>query len=389
MTRAAAAGPLSEASRRFLLSVLRDGSGAADPGPGWAALVEEARRQGLAQLLYGWARGSDERAAGIGPALAALRRHAFRTAARSLELSVELAELLPALGAAGIPCAPLRGPALAERLYGERTARPMGDLDLLVRRADLPRVRALLLARGYRELDRRPGFAERYSYTLEMYRERPPAVVVEPHWTIAYPPASRHLDMEPVWARAAPVTMLGLPALALSPADLLLHLCLHLAHADGAPLLWRYEIDRLIRQEAVDWDVLVPDARQAGVGATVRDALAGVARLFGTPVPAPALLALESRAAGLAERVARTSVDGRESLALLFELRGARARIDYALAILFPSPDFMRIHYGVAGRAGLTRAYLGRGCRLAIEAGRAAVRILRQCAGGLSQTGVC
>src|SRR5439155_1490518 len=88
-----------------------------------------------------------------------------------------------ALAAAGIACAPLRGAALAERLYDHASARPAGDIDLLVRKTDLDAVEATLAALGFSAIDRRPGFAREFSYTLELARDAHGGVVVEPPWT--------------------------------------------------------------------------------------------------------------------------------------------------------------------------------------------------------------
>lgn len=244
-------------------------------------------------------------------------------------------------------------------------------------------MRDVLRGRGYLEVDRRPGFAEAYSYTLEFYRETGPPVIVEPHWTLAYPPAASRLAMEPVWSRCVPARVLGLATLGLDVGDLLLHLGLHLVHAAGdAPLLWRYEIDRLIRQErsAIDWETFVRTAREAGVDDAVAGALASVRRLFETPIPAEVLERLRPAvaAAGAGRRVAAMPIDGRESLALFFELPGLRARLRYALAILFPSRAFMRLHYGTRGRLDLARAYVRRGCRFAADAARAVLALWRR-----------
>lgn len=361
------------AARLFLLAVLGDPDFDGDPGPEWPAVLDAARAEAIVTLLYTWLRGGDDRARRAGPWLETLRRERVALAARGLALSAELARLLPAFRDVGLSCVPLRGPALAEWLYGEATSRPIGDLDLLVRRPDLSRVRELLVARGYCEVDRRRGFAEAYSYTLEFYRPTEPALVVEPHWTIAYPPAASRLDMDRVWSRCVRTSVLGVDALALGPEDRLLNLCLHLTHAaPEAPLLWHWEIDRAIRREGprLDWTAFIETAREARVQASVGDALGRVRELFGTPLPAGVADALARPAAGLAQRVAATAADGRESLALFFDLGGVRNKLRYALALLFPSPDFMRLQHGPGGGLRLGMAYMRRLCRFAFEAGR-------------------
>ncbi len=367
----------------FLLGMLRDDPRALDPGGDWPAVIAEARVHALVPLLYAWLRRSEARGQRAGDWLGEIRGECFRVAARNAAQAVALKALLVAFRDAGLPCVPLRGLALTERLYGERAARPMGDIDLLVRRADLEPVRNLLVASGYRELDRRRGFAEAYSYTLEFYRDRWPDVVVEPHWTIAYPPAAGRLDMDRVWARCLPATVLGVESRSLCAEDLLLHLGLHLIHSDTAvPLLWLYEMDRFVRQAAAmfDWTAVVQVARDAGVGEPMRRVLGEARELLDTPIPDGVLdrLGVRPAAPRLAQRVAQTSVDGRESLALFFDLEGVGPKLRYALAILFPAPDFMRIHYGLSGGVGLGLAYLRRFCRLTLEAGRAAVLLARR-----------
>ena len=72
-----------------------------------------------------------------------------------------------------------------------------------------------------------------------------------------------------------------------------------------------------------------------------------------------------------------SGVDGRESLALLFALSGIRRRARYAAALLFPSPGFMAMEYGVTGPGGLARAYGRRARHLLWEGLRGTARLLR------------
>ena len=70
-------------------------------------------------------------------------------------------------------------------------------------------------------------------------------------------------------------------------------------------------------------------------------------------------------------------VDGRESLALLFALPGLRRRARYAAALLFPSPRFMAVEYGVTGRGGLALAYGRRARHVLWEGVKGTARLLR------------
>ncbi len=373
----------ADAERR-LLRALRDESAAGLRAPDeWAAVAEHAVRQGLAPLLHAWVARDDRGGDVPEGVLDRLTRERMDVAARNLLLASELGAILTECAADGLRCAPLRGPALAESLWGDLTLRPSGDLDLLVRREELGEVARALGRLGFVEVDRRPGFARAYSYTLELVKRGPHPFVVEPHWTLAYPPFVDAVDMPGVWRRAARGRAVGVEAWLLGREDTLLNLCLHAAHRDDAPLLWLYEIDRLARRD-VAWREIVARSRTAGVEGLVAMVLARVRGLFDTPVAEDALAVPGSARAParrprlLALLAAGASVDGKESLALFLALPGLRARLRYVLALLFPAPAFMRLHYDVRRRDEVARAYAGRLARFAWEALKGLLRLARR-----------
>lgn len=311
-----------------------------------------------------------------------VRQECLNLTARNLALAGELRILLRAFRDRGIACLPLRGLALAERLYGNVPPRPMGDIDLLVRRDDLPHVQTLFRELGFSEMDRRPGFASDFSYTLKFIADRSLMLIVEPHWTIAYPPFTDRLDMEAVWSRCVSASAVGEKTLSLGREDLLVHLCLHLTHRDDASFLWLYELDRYIRQESksMHWDLVASISRDAGIEHFLRQALNEAVKRLGTPVPANVLDALSRQkprhSRSLAERLAETSkVDGVESLANFFAVKGLKAKFRYARALLFPEPGFMMLQYGLTHRRRLPDAYVRRFCWFSWQAAKGLARL--------------
>lgn len=374
----------------FLLNLLRSGrDGYSSPSlpdeRAWAFILEDAARQGLMPILYRWLKDS-----GLGqrlpsPALDRIRESMFTLTARNLALAAELRSILRAFQRERVACTPVRGLALAESLYGDVTGRPIGDLDLLVQKEDLPRVATILRRLGFHEMDHRPGFAQTFSYTLVFLKDRHDWIIVEPHWTIAYPPFVERLDMERVWERCVRGRVADVDTWLLSREDQLLHLCLHLAHPDGAaPLLWFYELDCLIRQEqkGVDWFRFLSIARQARLEFVLLEVLRTVQALFGTPIPDYVFNQLTvvpgtSVEARLLRLLAgSSSVNGREELAVLFTLQSFPLKLRYALGLLFPTPQFMLTRYGCAGPTGLGFAYFRRFCRLSWEASKGAMKLL-------------
>ena len=172
------------------------------------------------------------------------------------------------------------------------------------------------------------------------------------------------MDLGRVWSRGHRTQVAGVEALALGPEATLLNLCLHVIHkAPAVPLLWIYDLDRLVRLEgaALDWTELVELARASKLAPMVAATLRRAVSLFEAPVPDEVLVELErAPASGLARLVSGASVDGKESLASLLTLPGVRPRLRYASAVLFPSPRFMALEYGLTHRRQLGAAYTRR-----------------------------
>src|SRR5574337_904267 len=149
--------------------------------------------------------------------------------------------------------------------------KPVPDALLMIEPSDkmgFQEVTAILKGLEFGELDHRFGFAQTFSYTLEFFKDQRGRVIVEPHWSIAYPPFVDRVEMDAVWKRCVWGRVVGVDTWLLGRADLLLHLCLHAIHqGKSAPLLWFYEIDRLLRHEltVLDWRQVVFIARETGL----------------------------------------------------------------------------------------------------------------------------
>jgi hypothetical protein len=245
----------------------------------------------------------------------------------------------------------------------------MGDIDLLIKPEDLNAVAEVLADLGYERLDRREEFAANYYYTGKFIKKRHGWVIVEPHWSISYPPFHDRIDMDAVTDRCRRDFIGGRETWLLAPEDVLLNLSFHLIHEGReVPFLRYIEIDRLLRKyrPELDWSIFVSTANNSGLGFTVHRVLREVVGILGSPVPeevfnrlpASAPRTLEGRIASyLADR---TDIDGRESLALMLATRGVGTRIRYGLALLFPHPAFMREWYQLTRRYQYPGAYIKR-----------------------------
>ena len=117
----------------------------------------------------------------------------------------------------GIPVIALKGPWMAERLYGDAALRSYADLDLLVRRSDLARAEELLTELGYGATGRRDDYErpwQRDGIRIELHHD------VENRLAFDF-------GVEAAWGRAQRLEYQGAPAWLLCPSDELLFLCLH------------------------------------------------------------------------------------------------------------------------------------------------------------------
>jgi len=111
------------------------------------------------------------------------------------------------------------------------------------------------------------------------------------------------IDVDGLWNRAQPVTLAQAPALALSPEDLLLHLCLHTAkHAPYMSIRMFFDIAEVVRRygAGLNWDEIGARARQWGILRAVYVILRLTQELLDMAIPADWLASLQP--AGFEER---------------------------------------------------------------------------------------
>jgi len=277
---------LLAAARRFLRP---DSPLPNSDGLDWRLLVSLAAAHTVTPQLYLAAR---EGAAP--PEIAAGLRESFESAARfNLALAAELARLLKSCEQEGIAAVPLKGPALAAALYGNLALRASSDLDLLIRPADLARVRRILAARGYRLTSNLHWNSERACFRARerqvSFLDAAGIISVDVHWhpMPAYFPDS--FSPEEAWGSLQPVRMAGFPVRALAPRHLLLYLCGHGGKHGWERLAWICDLARLIELDPeLDWEAAMGEARRARTGRMLATGLLLASDLLGKNLPAPA-----------------------------------------------------------------------------------------------------
>jgi Uncharacterised nucleotidyltransferase len=215
----------------------------------WEYLIRTAEVHGMLPLLC-WNLHNTCPDAVPSVTLDQFRSHFFNNAGRNAFLTGELLKLLHMLEAHGIPAIPFKGAVLAIKAYGNLSLRQFNDLDILVHKQDVLRVRDLLMAQGYRQQIQATGALEAAcleSLCAYNFMRDDGRVVVDLHWGITATFGTRPLDLQQLWARLEPISLAGTIVHTLSHEDLLLILCVHGSKHHWERLNWLCDVAEVIR----------------------------------------------------------------------------------------------------------------------------------------------
>jgi len=235
---------------------LRELAGAADVD--WEYLFQLARRHALIPLLYvNLAReGADSIPVSV---LAKLKLHYQENYARNVILSNELCRLIELLKAAGIDAIPYKGPALALFAYGDLGLRRFVDLDVIVKKSDVPRARDLLFTEGY-TLSKPLTLAQqdlllRTQHNLQFERDNR-RLLIELHWEVAPHLFASSVQENELWQNLTTMNLNGHAVNTLAAEDLLFSLCVHGSRHLWERLGWICDVAELIARHELNWKAL-------------------------------------------------------------------------------------------------------------------------------------
>jgi Uncharacterised nucleotidyltransferase len=199
---------------RCLLALLR-GQGV-DPDahdPEWEAVLALAEEQHILPWVVRLLSRQTSAKTSISSRLSGIEREA---AIGAFYWGAELTRVLRAFEQHGLVTVPLKGPFLAERLYGATELRVSHDLDLLVSKDDVVRADAVLAELGFA-----PGAPD--DYHRQWYKG---PTTVELHHDVENPLAF-NFHVAGALRRARKAAFQGQGCWQLAPEDELLFLCLH------------------------------------------------------------------------------------------------------------------------------------------------------------------
>ncbi len=199
----------------------------------WEEVLESSSWYGIALLLYHNLNKIQEGCLIPKDVMDKLKKTYYGNVTRNMDLYEELKRILEAFHEKGVKVIVLKGAALEKIVYGDIGLRPMYDIDLLVKKEDLPYAEKIVSELGYlfKGNESPEWYRQNHKEICYIHPER--NIPVEIHWHISMKshPARICVNdtsiIEGWWKHAKNIEFNGIKALILSPEDLIIHLCLH------------------------------------------------------------------------------------------------------------------------------------------------------------------
>jgi hypothetical protein len=329
----------------------------------WDRLIQSSRKEYLAPLLY-WLLNNSGRIESLPELCRGMLRDQYSTTWLQNQLIfTELARLARLLSHASIPLVVLKGACLAATIYPDPGLRPMDDLDILVMTKDYEKASEIAFSIGYKDVEPEAshGAHDVLKHHISLIREDEKSPMrLEIHRSLSGN-ESYYYGAEVGWFWTQ-VDVLHSPSSILKEIDLqVLSPTAQILYASGhailqhggrnAPLIWYFDIDRLIRSNPskVDWDLLFNQAVIFEWGTALYAALTSSRNLFHTPIPDSLIRNLgtqEDRNASLVKVKAEKQATHLMEEILKLRSLHMKGKIVLLKGLILPNIKYMRWRYG-------------------------------------------
>jgi hypothetical protein len=331
--------------------------------------LDACRRHGILALVHR-AQGKDPSLASkLSPAVKeGAERSYYAIAMSNLRRREELAALLDAFKSAGIDAIVLKGMALTAIYYRDEGLRPMGDIDLFVKKDDAAKISTVLSRLDYEPFDaQRQPLLKELSSGLQFGREG--EFLLETSWDLVSLDRMKNIirvDNDDLWRFSREYDGGPAPIRAFVAELQILTLGLHYFLHGFSRLIWLVDIAQVIHQlgEEIDWDLVCAKARQYKIKTLTWLTLKMAGQILDAPVPEKVTETLCPGAAKrkiienlVGEREMVSTPRGRDEakryLTELALMDGIGPEARFSSNIFFPSRAWIVNHYNLADDKGV------------------------------------
>jgi hypothetical protein len=230
---------------------------------------------------------------------------------KNLLLAGELLRLLRRFIENEVPVVGLKGPILAEAVYGDSSLREFCDLDLLIHVQDLAKAEDILRACGYAAPYPDRDYCTAFlSYQGQYpFRRGQSDLWVDLHWQFSQDGVVFPLRAAEVWPRLIEETIAGRTVPSLAHDDLAMFLAAHGTKEGWRRLLWLCDFAEFLhRYQDLDWIAILERAARSHSSRQLLLAIELAATML--DAPAPAQLLEKARNNSAVQSLARRAREG-------------------------------------------------------------------------------
>lgn len=237
-----------------------------------------------------------------------------------------------------------------------------GDFDLMADAGMWPAIHEAFRAEGFVPRDRRNRPTNRVEFYRQLPTDEKQWINVGTHGFDRMWVPLVYTDRTQEWLKRRVPSRLFADLYVFAPSDALAFVAMHTStHSYIRPpgIRLHVDVDRLVRDNSIDWDSFMAEVRAMGVATRAYVSLSMAAGLLGTPVPKTVLEALYPGACrwGAIHRLLRADgvfVTGTTKLphlkaAYLDALLNEQGLLSWARLLVFPPEDWMREHFDREG----------------------------------------
>jgi hypothetical protein len=214
-----------------------------------------------------------------------LRERQRAQALFTLRVTAEMFRLLDRFAEDGVEALVIKGPVLSVRCYGDPGLRHYGDLDLIVRDADVLRSTELMLGLGFEPSVALTAIQAKKIPGEYVFRQTSTKLLVEFHTELTFRYHPRQLPLENLFARQAHVNIDSHLVPALSPEDELVLICIHGAKHFWEQLSYIADVAAFVTVQELDWTRVLAAAEEVRGERMLYLGLCLAADVLGAPLP--------------------------------------------------------------------------------------------------------
>ncbi|NIP37872.1 MAG: hypothetical protein GWM89_02195 [Candidatus Dadabacteria bacterium] len=310
----------------------------------WSYILNFAAINGISSLIY-----SNITKHGNGhfsdTVINSLKAASLENSKKNLFLTSVLLEIIKELNELGIEAVPYKGPVLSKLLYDDITVREFLDLDIIVHKKHIKRVKEYLISKNYKSqfdlTDREQNYYLNSKYYYINFTRNDSRAAIDLHWALSAPNYSFSKPLDYFCANLDKIEIDNTSIAVLKTEDLFLQLCIHGAKHNFSRFNWITDLVNLSEANTgMDYDYLSGEARRLGCVNILNYTGSLINSLFNLSLPLKNCKQFTQNGCLIAEKIFNSNSRGLSDTSLfphIFDSRRDRLRF-YINNYVYPTP---------------------------------------------------